>query len=120
MEPLKPTPTDRSQDVYRITSHPLDSLFRPRSVAVIGASEKPGSVGRSILWNLLSNPFGGVVYPVNPNHPSLLGVKTYPNITQVPEKVDLAIIVTPASTVPALMDECAKAGVLGVIVISAG
>ena len=57
---------------------PLDAIFAPRTVAVIGATEKPGSVGRTILWNLISNPFGGTVYPVNPNRPNVLGIKAYP------------------------------------------
>src|SRR5579859_6269335 len=116
----KPPLADRSQDVYRAGPHPLDSFFRPHTVAVIGATDRPGSVGRSILWNLLRNPFGGVVYPVNPKHKSVLGVKAYARIGEVPEKLDLVVIVTPAVTVPALVEECAKAGVSAVVVISAG
>src|SRR5271168_4396178 len=59
---------------------PLDAIFAPRAVAVIGATEKAGSVGRSILWNLISSPFGGTVYPVNPKRPSVLGIRSYPQI----------------------------------------
>jgi acetyltransferase len=99
---------------------PLDALFAPRSVAVIGATEKAGSVGRTVLWNLISNPFGGTVFPVNPNRPNVLGIKAYPTIAEVPETVDLAVIVTPASTVPDVVGDCAAAGVRGAIVISAG
>jgi len=100
--------------------HPLDPFFTPKNVAVIGATETAGSVGRTIVWNLISNPFGGTVFPVNPKHTSVLGIKSYPNLAAVPEKVDLAIIVTPAATVPGIIEECAAAGVQGAIVISAG
>ncbi len=72
---------DPSSDVYRSESHPLDTLFQPKSVAVIGASERPGSVGRSVLWNLLSSPFGGTVFPVNAKRPNVLGIKAYPSVT---------------------------------------
>jgi len=97
---------DPSHDVYRSESHPLDAIFCPRSVAVIGATERAGSVGRSVLWNLLSSPFGGTVYPVALKHSSVLGIKAYPSIASVPETVDLAIIVTPAPGVPDIIDEC--------------
>ncbi len=101
-------------------AHPLDAVFCPRSVAVIGATEKEGSVGRTILWNLLSSPFGGTVYPVNPTRPAILGVRACPSVGAIGEPVDLAVIVTPARTAPALVDECGRAGVRGVIIISAG
>lgn len=123
MEPLKPVKkpiADRSQDVYRLSSRPLDSLFKPRSVAIVGATEKTGSVGRSVFWNLLRNPFGGVVYPVNPKHSHLLGVRTYPSLSTLPEVPDLVVIATPAPTVPAIVEECVKVGVPSVIIISAG
>src|SRR5580658_4129371 len=120
MATFKPPLADRSQDVYRAGPHPLDCFFRPRTVAVIGATARPGSVGRSIVWNLLKNPFGGVVYPVNPKHRNVLGVKAYPDMASVPEKADLAVICTPAATVPELVEQCGRAGVSGVVVISAG
>jgi acetyltransferase len=100
--------------------HPLDALFAPRSVAVIGATDKQGSVGRTLMWNLISSPFGGTVYAINPKRRNVLGIKAYPDVASVPEQVDLAIIVTPAPSVPGLMAECADAGVKGVIIISAG
>ena len=99
---------------------PLDAIFAPRAVAVIGATEKPGSVGRAILRNLISNPFGGTVYPVNPHRPNVLGIRAYPRIADVPESVDLAVVVTPAPTVPDVVRECVEAGVKGAIIISAG
>src|SRR5271170_6291667 len=94
---------DPSSDVYRGESHPLDSLFMPNSVAVIGASERAGSVGRSVLWNLLSSPFGGTVFPVNAKRPSVLGIKAYPSVRDLPDKVDLVVVTTPADTVPDLI-----------------
>src|SRR5437763_427707 len=77
----------------------LDAFFAPGAVAVIGATEAPGSVGRTVLRNLASNPFGGTVYPVNPKRTSVLGIKAFPGVAAVPEPVDLAVIVTPAPTV---------------------
>ncbi|WP_437948482.1 bifunctional acetate--CoA ligase family protein/GNAT family N-acetyltransferase [Sorangium sp. So ce296] len=112
--------TDRAHDVLRQEFQSLDPIFKPRNVAVIGATENSGAVGRTVLWNLISNPFGGTVFPVNPKRPSVLGIKAYPNIAAVPAKVDLAVIVTPAASVPGLLGECVDAGVPGAIVISAG
>ncbi|OKH14299.1 acetyl CoA synthetase subunit alpha [Fischerella major NIES-592] len=112
--------SDRAYDILRSEHQPLDAIFAPKSIAVIGASEREGSVGRTVLWNLISHPFGGTVFPVNPKHHSVLGIKTYPNIAAVPEPVDLAIVITPASTVPGVIGECVDAGVKGAIVLSAG
>ncbi|HZN65774.1 MAG TPA: bifunctional acetate--CoA ligase family protein/GNAT family N-acetyltransferase [Tepidisphaeraceae bacterium] len=112
--------TDLAHDVWRTERQPLDVIFSPRNVAVIGATETANSVGRTVLWNLIQSPFGGTVYPVNPKRPNVLGIRAYPNIAAVPEKVDLAVIVTPAPVVPGVMNECADAGVKGAIVISAG
>lgn len=107
-------------DILRRRRHPLDVFFKPRTVAVIGASETAGSVGRSILWNLISNPFGGTVFPVNPKRSSVLGIKSYPAIGAIPEEVDLAVIATPAPTVPEVVSGCATASVKAAIIISAG
>src|SRR5581483_11685697 len=118
---LKPKPTrDPSHDVLRAERHPLDSIFKPRSVAVIGATERQGSVGRTVFSNLLSTPFGGTVYAVNPQRSDVLGTKSYPNVAAVPERVELAVIVTPAATVPGIIAECVAEDVRGAIVISAG
>jgi len=95
-------------------------LFKPGSVAVIGASEREGSVGRTILSNLHIPAFQGKIYPVNPQHPNILGMTAYPSIGEVPESVDLAVITTPAATVPVIVRECVSAGVKSAIVISAG
>lgn len=104
----------------QVDARSLDVIFAPKTVAVVGATEKQGSVGRTILWNLLSNPFGGTVYPINVTRPNVLGIKAYPNVKQVPEQIDLAVIVTPAPTVPDVIADCVDAGVRGAIVISAG
>ncbi len=111
---------DRSPEVLRDERNPLDAIFHPRSIAVVGATEKAGSVGRTILWNLLASPFGGTVYPVNPTRPAILGVKAYASVGAIGEPVDLAVIVTPANGVPDLVVECGEAGIKGVIIISAG
>jgi acetyltransferase len=112
--------TDSARDMLRSERRSLDAIFRPGRVAVIGATEKAGSVGRTLLWNLISNPFGGTVFPVNPKRPSVLGIKAYPSVGALPEPADLAVVVTPAATVPGIIGECADAGVKGAIVISAG
>src|SRR6516162_2717724 len=104
----------------RNTHRPLDVFFSPKSVAVIGATENPGTVGRTLLWNLVTSPFGGTVYPVNPKRPSVLGVKAYPSVTAIPEPVDLVVVVTPPPSIPGLIRQCGENGVRGAVVISAG
>ena len=111
---------DRAFDILRATRHPLDAIFRPSSVAVIGATPREGTVGRTLLWNLISSPFGGTVYPVNPKHSSILGVKAYRSLADIDDAIDLAVIATPASTVPGLVTECAARGVKAAIIVSAG
>src|ERR1039457_4128924 len=101
-------------------NQPLDVFFSPKTVAVIGATETAGSVGRTLLWNLVTSPFGGTVYPVNPKRPSVLGIKAYPSIGEVPEEVDLAVIVTPPPSIPGIIKDCGEHGVRGAVVISAG
>ena len=110
-----------SSDTPRAESrHPLDVFFAPRSVAVIGASERAGSIGRTLMWNLVTNPFGGTVFPINPGHANVLGIKSWPSVAAVPEKIDLAVVATPAPAVPEVIRECAAAGIRGAIIISAG
>ncbi len=111
---------DRASDVLAAATNPLDPFFAPSTVAVVGATEKVGSVGRTVLWNLISSPFGGTVFPINPKRASILGVKAYPSLAAVPDPVDLAVVVTPAPSVLAVIDECAELGIRSVIVISAG
>ena len=109
-----------AHDVYRYEKNPLNVIFAPKSVAVIGASEREGSVGRTILWNLMSTSFGGTIFPVNPKRKSILGIKAYKSVKDIPEQVDLAVIVIPAPYVPAVIQDCVDMGVQGAIIISAG
>jgi len=111
-----------SQENKQVTleKYGLDAMFAPRSVAVIGATDRPGTVGRTVLENLLHGSFQGKVYAVNSRHEELLGLKAYKRIGDVPESVDLAVIATPAATVPQLIRECVDAGTRCAVVISAG
>ena len=96
----------------------LDTMLNPGAVALIGATEAQNSVGRTIMENLRS--FEGRIYPINPKRTAVLGVKAFAKIADAPERVDLAIIATPAPTVPDLISECAVAGTQGAVIISAG
>jgi acetyltransferase len=98
----------------------LDKIFKPTNVAVIGATEKEGSVGRTILKNLITNPFGGTIFPVNPKRPNVLGIQAYKSIRDISVPINLAVIVTPAKIVPTVVQECVDEGVEGCIIISAG
>ncbi|HEY6585758.1 MAG TPA: bifunctional acetate--CoA ligase family protein/GNAT family N-acetyltransferase [Candidatus Methanoperedens sp.] len=98
----------------------LDSIFNPKSIALIGASDEEGSVGYILMKNLTEMGYNGIVYPVNIHKPEILGKKAYPGIPQLPQTVDLAIIATPAATVPDIVEQCGIAGIRGLIIISAG
>jgi len=111
---------ESAHDIFHARRHPLDAIFAPKSIAVIGATENPGSVGRTVFQNLGRGGFQGVVYPVNPKRPSVLSVKAYPTLAAVPEKVDLAVICTPAKSVPGIIHDCVQLGVPGAVIISAG
>jgi len=100
--------------------HPLNAIFEPTSIAVIGATEEAGSVGRALLGNLISTPFGGTVFPIHPTRPSVLGIKASLNLAALPQHVELAVITAPASTVPGIIAECVAAGVKGAIILSTG
>jgi len=97
----------------------LDAMFSPGSVAVIGATDRPGTVGRTVLENL-QHGFQGRVHAVNPKHKEVLGLKAYGNIRDIPQPLDLVVIATPATTVPQLVAECVDARVKSAVVISAG
>lgn len=119
MKPTTSMPADaRSVPRPAAPANPLHAFFAPRSVAVIGATENPGSVGRAMMENLLA--FNGQVFPVNPRRATILGRPAFPNIAAVRAPVDLAVIVTPAASVPGILGECAAAGIRSAIVISAG
>ena len=100
--------------------HSLDAIFRPKSVAVIGASTQKGSLGREIFDKLLNFDFNGPVFPVNPKARYIHSVKAYPSISAIPEQVDLAVVVVRKEFVPAVVQECADAHVKGMVVITAG
>ncbi len=98
----------------------LDKIFSPKSIAVIGASGTPGSVGYILLKNLIASGYEGVVYPVNNKRKSVQGVRAYSSINDIPEIVDLAIIAIPAVFVAKAVEQCGKKGITGIIIISAG
>ena len=104
----------------RFGKHGLDALFTPETVAVIGATDRAGTVGRTVLQNLLRPAFHGRVYPVNPQRSEVLGVRAYKSIREIPELVDLAVLATPAATIPGLIGECVEAKAKSAVVISAG
>ncbi len=98
----------------------LDKLFNPKTIAVIGASNKKGSVGYTLMDNLINSRYKGVVYPVNIRHKSIHSIRAYRSVKDIAEKIDLALIATPAKTVPTVVEECGQAGVKGLVIISAG
>src|SRR3954470_15992214 len=124
-KPVEPEGTlvqrpESAHDILRSQQNPLDSIFSPRVVAVIGATERKHSVGRTVMTNLTKGGFPGRIYPVNPIQDSVLGLRAYPNVAALPEKPDLAVIITPASVVPGVIKQCVDVGVRGAIIISAG
>ncbi|MFQ5941664.1 MAG: acetate--CoA ligase family protein [Nitrososphaerales archaeon] len=98
----------------------LDRFISPKSVAVLGASNKEGSVGNAVMRNILQGGFTGVVYPVNPSSKEILGLKCYNSIIDLTDTVDLAIIITPSKTIPKLIEDCGNKAVKNVLIISAG
>ncbi len=116
-----PNSIESAHDIlHHTTRRPLSPIFSPQSIAVIGATETLNSVGRTILDNIVKGGFEGPIYPVNPKRDTVLGIKAYPSITAVPAAPDLAVIITPPATVPAIVKDCGAKGVKGVIIISAG
>jgi acetyltransferase len=95
-------------------------LFEPRSIAVIGASTKENSVGRAVFSNIILNGYKGVVYPVNPKAKSIMGVRCFQKVLDIPDEIDLAVIIVPAVHVPGVIDECGRKGTKTAIIISAG
>lgn len=112
-------PLDPSQNYLEKLKQPLDAMFAPKSVAIIGAKEDKGSVGRTIVANLLASRELSL-YPVNPKRKEVLGLPCYQNISSLPARVDLAVIVTPAATIPPIVAECVDFGVKAAVIISAG
>lgn len=98
----------------------LDALFKPRSIAIVGASAKEMSIGNFITHNLQTYGYKGTIYPINPNAPDIRGIKAYKTLAEVPGEVDLAHIILPSSQVPQSIEECGRKGVKAVIINSAG
>jgi acetyl coenzyme A synthetase (ADP forming)-like protein len=102
------------------TPEDLGVLFAPRSVAVIGATNRAGSVGQAVFANVFTHGYAGVVYPVNPKAASVMSVKAFPSVLSIPDPVDLSIIIVPGGLVPQVMEECGQKGIKAAIVITAG
>ena len=100
--------------------HPLDTIFKPQSIAVVGASRKAGSIGREIIHQLIEYDFRGKLFPVNPKADFIHSIKAFPSVSGIPDPVDLAIIVVPREEVLSVIDDCGKKGVKGLVVITAG
>ncbi len=98
----------------------LDSIFRPGRIALVGVNHDPKSIGGIALRNLIESGFPGVIYPVNARREAVLGIPCYPNLESLPKKPDLAVIMSPAREVPGIIDQCGKAGINGIIIMSAG
>jgi len=98
----------------------MDAIFKPKAVAVIGASDNPGKLGSHVMKSLTEGKYPGKIFPVNPGKEEILGIKTYPSLSRVPESVDLSIIVLPADQVPRIIKECQEKEVKGIVLITAG
>lgn len=103
-----------------MTIRNLDRMFQPSSVALIGASKRPNSVGSVLARNLLKADFDGPIMPVNPKHKAIQGVLTYPDVASLPITPDLAVICTPPAAVPGLIDQLGERGTKAAVVITAG
>ena len=100
--------------------HELDSLFKPKAIAIIGASTKELSIGNVIIKNLVHYGYKGKLYPINPKEPEVRGLKAYPTIFDVPGDIDLAHVIIPSKFVPQIIEDCGKKGIKSVIINSAG
>jgi len=98
----------------------LSKLFNPKVIAIIGASAKDGTVGNSLMKNIIGSGYDGIVYPINPKRTNILGVKTYKTLSEITDQVDLAIIAVGAKYVPDIVEDCGMNGVSGIVLISAG
>jgi acetyl coenzyme A synthetase (ADP forming)-like protein len=117
---MKRSATRRRKSPVPAAAASLDGLFRPRSVAVIGASRRRGSIGRELLHNLLQGDFQGKVFPVNPKADVIHSIKAYPSVRAIPDEVDLAVVIVARDEVIRAVEECGRKGVKGVVVISSG
>ena len=99
---------------------PIDTIFNPASIAIVGATNRPNSVGQAVMRNLIQGEFQGVLYPVHPRLKSIYGVKAYPTLTAIPDAIDLAVIIVKPEVVPDLLEEAKGKGVTGAVIITAG
>ena len=100
--------------------HYLTPLFEPQSIAIIGASESPGSIGLTMVRNMLDADYKGQLFLVNPKHKTVFGLRSYASAEALPQRVDLAVVCTKTSTVPAVIESCGKAGTRNAIVLYGG
>ena len=98
----------------------IQAIMSPRSIAVVGATNRPGSVGHAVFENIISNGYQGILYPVNPKSKSVHSVKAYPRLKDIPDSVDMAVVIVPSEIVPSIIEEAAEKEVKGVVVITAG
>ena len=103
-----------------LSLNPLDSIFAPKSVAVIGASTTPGKVGHDIFVNILKGGFTGTLYPVNPSARSISSVRAYKSLTEIPDEIDLGIVILPPKAALQSVQEAVTKGVKGIVIVSAG
>lgn len=109
-----------NQEMEKNRMAALEIIFKPKGIAVIGASDNPGKLGSHVMRSLTEGNYPGRIYPVNPGKSEILGIKTYPSLIQIPDGIDLAVIVLPAEQVPKTLQECNEKGVKGIVLITAG
>ena len=98
----------------------LQKLFYPKSIAIVGASDRQASVGHALISNIIDSSFNGAYYPVNLRHAKVKGLMAYRNVMDIPNAIDLAIIATPAKTVADIVLDCGRKGIEAVVIVSAG
>ncbi|HEU13166.1 MAG TPA: CoA-binding protein, partial [Euryarchaeota archaeon] len=98
----------------------LDPMFKPKSIAIVGASRDPHSIGFSVVKNLIDSKYQGKIFPVNPKADEILDLKCYHSVLEIPDEIDLAVITVPAAITPNVVEECGKKGVKGVAIIASG
>ena len=111
---------DPSHAFLERAPHPLEPFFKPKSIAVVGATTTKNSVGNTLMNNLVTGKFEGKIFPVNPKYETLFDLKCYPSIDAIDEEIELVVIITPAKTVPGIIDQCVNKKAKGAIIISAG
>jgi len=118
MTPDNPVPT--APVPTALAPRPLDAIFAPRTIAVVGASRRPGSIGFSLLHNLVANQFEGAIFPVNTHAHAIHSLRCYPSVAAIPDAIDLAVVMVPRDAVQEVVEQCLASGVRGLVVITAG